>query len=346
MVIKYFYGDDGGFNSESRSLGSGGIWTDIIKAVNSVNTIDEDFEDSFIRNISNGNNTSFWNDPWCGDGTRLSEAFPRLYALETSKDCFISDRWHMDNDSGVGTWSWSRPLRGRANDDLASLISRIGTLQLNRNGADKWTWSLDASGSFKIKSLSKRIQTFHLAEFIINDHYLWNSLVPRKVNICSWRASLNRLPTRANLNLRGVNMGTYSCPVYVSANVRIYISMINLLISALAKFGEQLELVDYLPRPASFPSFSIKDIANGNVGSNGSFRTSKVMHGVFLTTLWSIWNRRNKIVHAQPEDVRKIMGEDIFPAIQRLSMNWISARMTSFPANWNNWIAKPFDLFS
>nr|GEX18900.1 reverse transcriptase domain-containing protein [Tanacetum cinerariifolium] len=152
MDIKDFYGDDWGFSLESKSFGSSGLWTDIIKAVNSVNTNDEDFKYSFIRNISN--------------------AFPRLYALETSKDCSISDRWHMDNDSGVGIWSWNRPRRGRANDDLASRISRIGTLQLNRDGADKWTWSLDASGSFRVKFLSKRIQNLHLAEFIIDYHHL------------------------------------------------------------------------------------------------------------------------------------------------------------------------------
>ncbi|GJV73549.1 RNA-directed DNA polymerase, eukaryota, reverse transcriptase zinc-binding domain protein [Tanacetum coccineum] len=112
------------------------------------------------------------------DKTRLSEAFLRLYALETSKDCSISDRWHMKDDSGVGIWSWSHPLRGKDNDDLASLISRIRTLHLSKDGVDKWTWSLDAS-----------------------------------VNFCSWRASLNRLPTRMNLNLHGVNMVSDSFPL-------------------------------------------------------------------------------------------------------------------------------------
>ncbi|GKG17595.1 hypothetical protein Tco_0362552, partial [Tanacetum coccineum] len=104
---------------------------------------------SFIRKISNGHNTSFWTYQWCEDGRKLADAFPRLYALESFKDCRISDRWHMVNDSGVGNRSWIRPLRGRANDDLASLVSHIGRLHLNADGADKWVWSLDSSGSFK-----------------------------------------------------------------------------------------------------------------------------------------------------------------------------------------------------
>ncbi|GJY14109.1 hypothetical protein Tco_0383418 [Tanacetum coccineum] len=83
-------------------------------------------------------------------------------------------------------------------------------------------------------------------------------------------ASLNRLPTRANLNLRGVNMA---------------------------------------PESFTFPSFTIKNIAQGNVCSKRSFRISKVIHGDFLTAVWPIWNQRNKIVHAQPDDVRKIKDE-------------------------------------
>ncbi|GKA81485.1 RNA-directed DNA polymerase, eukaryota, reverse transcriptase zinc-binding domain protein [Tanacetum coccineum] len=150
--------------------------------------------------------------------------------------------------------------------------------------------------------------------------------------------------TRPNLNLRGVNVVSDSCPLCDANTKDIEHCLINC--SFALAIWRKIWIWWNLPSPAPFPSFSIKDIANGNVGSNGSSRTSKIMHGVFLTTLWSIWNRRNKIVHAQSEDVREIMGEDIFTAIQRLSMNWISARMTSFPANWNNWIAKPFDLFS
>nr|GFD29859.1 RNA-directed DNA polymerase, eukaryota, reverse transcriptase zinc-binding domain protein [Tanacetum cinerariifolium] len=69
-------------------------------------------------------------------------------------------------------------------------------------------------------------------------------------------------------------------------------------------------------------------------------------HGVFLTVVWSIWNWRNRIVNAQPDAIANIKGEDIFPSIQRLSMTWIVARLASLPANWDSWVAKPFELFS
>ncbi|GKD44769.1 hypothetical protein Tco_1269414 [Tanacetum coccineum] len=43
--------------------------------------------------------------------------------------------------------------------------------------------------------------------------------------------------------------------------------------------------------------------------------------------------------------VDNIKQEDIFLSIQRISKIWISARASSRPANWNCWIARPFDLF-
>nr|GEY98822.1 RNA-directed DNA polymerase, eukaryota, reverse transcriptase zinc-binding domain protein [Tanacetum cinerariifolium] len=73
-----------------------------------------------------------------------------------------------------------------AMDDLASLVSLIGNLFLMEDGVDKWVWSKDAFGSFKI---------------------------PRKVNICVWRASIDRLATRLNLVNRGVSIDSDVCPV-------------------------------------------------------------------------------------------------------------------------------------
>ncbi|GJT25677.1 hypothetical protein Tco_0895614 [Tanacetum coccineum] len=47
IVIKEFYGGGGGFNSPSNQIGSGGIWSKIIKAVKCIEDIDTSFKDSF-----------------------------------------------------------------------------------------------------------------------------------------------------------------------------------------------------------------------------------------------------------------------------------------------------------
>ncbi|PWA91164.1 nucleotide-binding alpha-beta plait domain-containing protein [Artemisia annua] len=98
--------------------------------------------------------TRFGKDPWCGGGVRLLDVFPRLYALESIKDCMIADRWHLSNNVWGGNWSWRLPIRSRALDDLATMVALIGDLVLSLNRPDRWAWVCNKSGLFKNKTLS------------------------------------------------------------------------------------------------------------------------------------------------------------------------------------------------
>ncbi|GKE72876.1 hypothetical protein Tco_1534917, partial [Tanacetum coccineum] len=88
------------------------------------------------------------------------------------------------------------------------------------------------------------------------------------------------------------------------------------------------------------------DVAMGKIDSFSGSRLNKVLHGVLQFTLWSIWKWRNRITHADLDVAAKIKEEDIFPGIQRVSKNWISARLKACTPNWDVWISRPFDLFS
>ncbi|GKB02539.1 RNA-directed DNA polymerase, eukaryota [Tanacetum coccineum] len=163
MVITEFYGPDGGFGVISGGGSAfGGVWINILNAVKRIGDIDISFKKSFILKIGNGYSTSFWKDRWCGDGSRLMDMFPKLFALESFKDCKISDRWHCLDGRWCGNWAWRSPPRGRALDELASLATRIGNLTLYSDGADKWSWAGEASSIFKVKTLSKKIQNLLL----------------------------------------------------------------------------------------------------------------------------------------------------------------------------------------
>lgn len=140
---------------------------------------------------------------WCNLGTRLMDSFPRLYALETNKECNISDRWRLCNGVWEGVRAWRIPIRGKAVDDLSNMIDLIGNYSFSSDDGDKWVWNSDGSVNFKVKVLSHLIQNSYYSDCAIGEHHVWNSLIPRKVNVCVWRASLSRLPTRSNLAARG-----------------------------------------------------------------------------------------------------------------------------------------------
>ena len=41
----------------------------------------------------------------------------------------------------------------------------------------------------------------------------WNKLIPIKVNIASWRFENRRVPTRVNLDHRGIDLDSVRCPI-------------------------------------------------------------------------------------------------------------------------------------
>nr|GEV31293.1 RNA-directed DNA polymerase, eukaryota, reverse transcriptase zinc-binding domain protein [Tanacetum cinerariifolium] len=196
-VIREFYGEDGGFSSPMNLLGVGGC------------------------------------DPWCGSRQRLMDIFPRLFALNSDKDC-----------------------------------------KLRPTDIDKWTWSGDVSGVFRVRSLSKNIDNILLSNSRRKIWSWWN-----------------------------------------------------------------------LDSPWAFPLFSITDISMGNVKTGGCSRTNKALNRVLHCAIWSIWNWRNQVSYADTDSVSKIIDEDIFPAIQRMSKLWMLARIKSPNASWNSWISRPFDIF-
>ncbi|GJR72216.1 hypothetical protein Tco_0084581 [Tanacetum coccineum] len=79
--------------------------------------------------------------------------------------------------------SWRLVPRGRATSDLDALLSIIGSFALEYSRDDTWSWRGDAYRIFK-------------------------------VNICVWRASLNRLLSRVNLSSRGVPLSSSLFPFY------------------------------------------------------------------------------------------------------------------------------------
>ncbi|GKA50560.1 hypothetical protein Tco_0743633 [Tanacetum coccineum] len=136
----------------------------------------------------------------------LSSCFPHLYALESNKHCRVNERWTMLNGVWGGNWEWCSSPRGRTLDEVSELSRLIGTLVLTSEQQDGWRWKLNPNGKFTVNNLSKLIDIAILGSNVMSYKVDWNQFVLKKVNICIWRAVNDRLPTRANLLLRGLMM--------------------------------------------------------------------------------------------------------------------------------------------
>ncbi|GKE47576.1 RNA-directed DNA polymerase, eukaryota [Tanacetum coccineum] len=158
------------------------------------------------KKVGNGEETSFWNDAWLGD-CPLKQTYPRLYSLELDKHSSVASK--LRNNSLSSSFRRS-PRSGIEEERLLLLISNTSSVILP-NIINIWTWRLDSSGVFSVK----------LAREFINDSFLskadvptrWVKSIPIKINIFPWRVSLDKLPTRLNLSLRGLDIPSIFCPL-------------------------------------------------------------------------------------------------------------------------------------
>nr|GEX41994.1 hypothetical protein [Tanacetum cinerariifolium] len=157
---------------------------------------------------------------------------------------------------------WRFTLRGRDNDDISLLIPYIGNTPLSPIGCDKWLWTYDPSGLFKVRSLSKIIQNLSLNVHRLGNHHLGNSWTHRKVNMGVCRASLNHLAMWVNLFQRGIHIASVRCPFCDSKDEDVN----HFLISCYRVLPVWRKVWSWwnLHPPVFFSFFYVSDVASGN----------------------------------------------------------------------------------
>ncbi|GJX43580.1 reverse transcriptase domain, reverse transcriptase zinc-binding domain protein [Tanacetum coccineum] len=84
-------------------------------------------------------------------------------------------------------------------------------LQIVTSDQDKWEYLIDSSRRFSVKGMIKLIMDPSPLSY--RNSTRWNKLVPIKVNIASWRIENLRIPTRVNLDSRGMNLHSTRCSI-------------------------------------------------------------------------------------------------------------------------------------
>nr|GEY65706.1 RNA-directed DNA polymerase, eukaryota [Tanacetum cinerariifolium] len=73
------------------------------------------------------------------------------------------------------------------------------------------TFNLKQQGKFSTESVRKLLDDKRLPK--VSSKIRWVKPIPIKVNIFEWKVGLNKLPTRLNLSMRGLEIGSISCPI-------------------------------------------------------------------------------------------------------------------------------------
>ncbi|GKA86143.1 RNA-directed DNA polymerase, eukaryota, reverse transcriptase zinc-binding domain protein [Tanacetum coccineum] len=204
-VIQCIYGLDGGIHTALSNSQKRTTWGTIVHLITSLKQKGMDLISLCSRKIGNGANTRFWADTWCGKQP-LKELFPRIYLLDSNKNCTVADRvCSMDRS----TFLRRNPRGGVEAFQFTNLKSTIECISLT-DQRDSWHWVLGSPMGFSVASVrllidSRTLDTNNVAT-------RWNRSIPIKVNVFLWRLKLNKLPSRVNLDRRGIEVDSILCP--------------------------------------------------------------------------------------------------------------------------------------
>lgn len=110
--------------------------------------------------------------------------------------------------------SFRRPVRGGIEQQqLSALVTCLDSFSLS-SSHDRWFCSIFGDGSFIVKDIRNTLEDMFLPSW--PEPTRWVKSIPIKINIFTWRARRDCLPTRSNLIHRGISLDSDSCPIFSS----------------------------------------------------------------------------------------------------------------------------------
>ncbi|XP_071733908.1 uncharacterized protein [Rutidosis leptorrhynchoides] len=294
-----------------------------------------EFTTSFYRKIGEGREISFWTEDWTGHGV-LKNQFGRLYVLEVNKEAVVKDRVQFVDGIHNFSWAWVRNLRGRATGELNALVNLLSSLQSSGKTMDEWVWKLEQDGRFTTKTLTALVDQNKLTGHTPSTETIINKAIPQKVNIFIWRSLLQRIPVRAELDKRGLDLDSVLCPICISETETVNHALLHCC--EVKKVWNSIEKwwnMDINTSSLSATLASTPNLINSLMGKS-----------IWQATMWvvayQIWIARNKKVFTRV----RWNQNDILNEAQLKSFQWISKRLKKSNLSWSQWLINPASFAS
>ncbi|GKE28314.1 RNA-directed DNA polymerase, eukaryota, reverse transcriptase zinc-binding domain protein, partial [Tanacetum coccineum] len=275
--------------------------------------------------VGNGIDSRFWSDIWCGEQP-LKATFPRIYLLDSDKNCNIASRVCLNDWSSVLRHS---PRGGVESNQFCDLLNIIRGISLS-DQRDSWQWSVDSAKGYTVASARSLIDSAILETG--SEATRWNRNIPIKVNVFLWRLKLNKLPSRVNLDRRSVDVESILYPICLEDLETVNHSFFNCglakdMWASLAKWWElDISVCD--------------NIAEWFVWLDSlriPLKVRLILEGVGGTLMWSIWNFRNSLIFSSCPPKKTVLWDSIVSQ----SFLWISSRNPSCKFSWIGWLKNP-----
>ncbi|XP_022014882.1 uncharacterized protein LOC110914396 [Helianthus annuus] len=285
---------------------------------------------SFISTkVGNGLSVNFWSDLWVG-ATILKHRWPNLYKLDRDKDCSVAERFIQDN---AGTRFRPRWKRGLVSVEEFSELQDTQFLLSNvvLSGAkDKWLWGADGKDSFTVAMVKQLIRE---DTAVGRDHKMrWESWVPAKVNIFVWRAEMDRIPTKAALIKRRLNIQDGTCALcdYGEEEVMHLFTGCSFAFGVWESVGRWCNITPIM-------AFDFNDLLGIHEQVSGGKWAKKVIRGIVMISCWVLWIKQNdRVFHGSSPKV-----VDAVALIKSWSFLWLKSRSKFSELVWKDWVRNP-----
>ncbi|KAK2435218.1 hypothetical protein QL285_020294 [Trifolium repens] len=345
LVLEAKYGGVGRPSLSIGRMDKASLWWRDLVGLGVVRGVTEDWLNNvFVQNIGDGRDTLFWHYNWCV-GSPLAELFPRLFSISLQVDANIKEMgvW----SSGVWIWQlkWRRPFFVWEEEVYRDFLLLLEVVPISRD-KPSWSYRLDTGGLFSVKSnyvflaplLSSTSTLPHSLRGIV--HKVWDSWALSKVVVFSWQALLSRIPTRANLTIRGVLLegGNVSCAV-CGGGVETEDHLFLLCPFAWSIWVEV------------FKWFGVVEVLSGNFVSlfqsflsslKSGKRPQKGIMMVWQTVIWTIWCVRNDKVFSD----KPIHFEEVLERLKCIAWKWLLARKSNSLSLYYEWCVNPLDCIT
>nr|GFA71449.1 hypothetical protein [Tanacetum cinerariifolium] len=195
-----------GTSLESHQVQITSLWSSILREMHVLVLKGFDLIAHCKKRIGDEINTSFWRDPWIGDQP-LRLMFSWLFVLEKEKEITVASKLGLPSVDS----SFRRQIRdGIERQQWLDLISVLDCVILSPS-KDRWICDINEDGLFWVKDIRSSIYSILLPSDAISNRRV--KYVPIKINVFVWCARLDRLPTRVNLDHRGVIIDSVLCPL-------------------------------------------------------------------------------------------------------------------------------------
>nr|GEY13726.1 reverse transcriptase domain, reverse transcriptase zinc-binding domain protein [Tanacetum cinerariifolium] len=239
----------------------------------------------------------------------------------------------------LSNWKASLLSIGGGATLISSVLGAIGTYYFSlfpmpNLVKDAWVWTVDTS-SFLVKSARHLIdRDLHPAD---GPETRWNKLLPKKINIFTWRTLRDRLPSRWNLSRKGIKVTSLNCPLCDQGMDTGFHTFWTCSLASTV-WVRVFNWVDLTPPSIS----SLKELFSWIDGLHMPQSKRLIVDVICGTALWSLWRFRNETIFGPDPPKRSLLFDNIVD----FSFKWYSSRCKLHSISWNNWIQNPLVVLS